>query len=32
MKRAEAFDIKDKIFNALVPKEKVWVIKGGKEN
>jgi transcriptional antiterminator NusG len=30
MKRAEAFDIKDKIFNALVPKEKVWVIKGGK--
>jgi transcriptional antiterminator NusG len=30
MKRAEAFDMKDKIFNALVPKEKVWVIKGGK--
>ena len=30
LKRAEAFDMKDKIFNALVPKEKVWVIKGGK--
>jgi len=30
MKRAEAFDMKDKIFNAIVPKEKVWVIKGGK--
>jgi len=30
MKRAEAFDIKDKVFNAIVPKEKVWVIKGGK--
>mgnify|MGYP001773935391 CR=1 FL=1 len=30
LKRAEAFDMKDKIFNAIVPKEKVWVIKGGK--
>lgn len=30
MKRAEAFDMKDKIFNVLVPKEKVWEIKGGK--
>jgi transcriptional antiterminator NusG len=30
MKRAEAFDIKDKVFNAIVPKEKVWVIKNGK--
>ena len=30
MKRAEAFDMKDKIFKAIVPKEKVWVIKGGK--
>lgn len=30
MKRAEAFDMKDKIFDAIVPKEKVWVIKGGK--
>jgi transcriptional antiterminator NusG len=30
MKRAEAFDMKDKIFNAIVPKEKVWLIKGGK--
>jgi transcriptional antiterminator NusG len=30
MKRAEAFDMKDKIFNAIVPKEKVWEVKGGK--
>ncbi len=30
MKRAEAFDMKDKIFNTIVPKEKVWVVKGGK--
>ncbi len=30
MKRAESYDMKDKIFNAIVPKEKVWVIKGGK--
>jgi transcriptional antiterminator NusG len=30
MKRAESYDMKDKIFNAIVPKEKVWVIKNGK--
>jgi len=30
MKRAEAFDMKDKIFNVLVPKEKVWEVRGGK--
>ncbi len=30
MKRAESYDMKDKIFNAIVPKEKVWVIKSGK--
>lgn len=30
LKRAEAFDVRDKIFNAIVPKEKVWVVKGGK--
>lgn len=30
MKRAESWDMKDKIFNAIVPKEKVWVVKGGK--
>lgn len=30
MKRAEAWDMKDKIFKTIVPKEKVWVIKGGK--
>jgi transcriptional antiterminator NusG len=30
MERAEAFDMQDKIFNVLVPKEKVWEIKGGK--
>ncbi len=30
MKRAEVFDLKDKIFNAIVPKEKVWTIKDGK--
>lgn len=30
MKRAEVYDLKDKIFNAIVPKEKVWVVKGGK--
>ncbi len=30
LKRAQAFDLQDKIFNVLVPKEKVWVIKGGK--
>lgn len=30
IKRAEAYDLKDKIFNAIVPKEKVWVVKGGK--
>ncbi len=30
LKRAETFDMKDKIFNAIVPKEKVWVIKSGK--
>jgi transcriptional antiterminator NusG len=30
MKRAEAFDMKDKIFNVLVPKEKVWGVRGGK--
>lgn len=30
LKRAEAFDMKDKIFNVLVPKEKIWEVKGGK--
>ncbi|GIW65684.1 MAG: transcription termination/antitermination protein NusG [Candidatus Parcubacteria bacterium] len=30
MKRTEAFDMKDKIFNVLVPKEKIWEIRGGK--
>lgn len=30
MKRAEAYDMKDKIFNVLVPKEKVWEVRGGK--
>lgn len=30
MKRAEAFDMKDKIFNVFVPKEKAWEVKGGK--
>jgi transcriptional antiterminator NusG len=30
LKRAEAFDMRDKIFDAIVPKEKVWVIKEGK--
>jgi transcriptional antiterminator NusG len=30
LKRAEAFDIRDKIFNVLVPKEKVWEVKEGK--
>jgi len=30
LKRAEAFDMQDKIFDAIVPKEKVWVVKGGK--
>lgn len=30
MKRAANFDMQDKIFQAIVPKEKVWVIKGGK--
>jgi transcriptional antiterminator NusG len=32
LKRAEAFDVTDKIFNALVPKEKVWEVKGGKRH
>ncbi|BCX15254.1 MAG: transcription termination/antitermination protein NusG [Candidatus Parcubacteria bacterium] len=31
MKRAGVFDLTDKIFNALVPKEKIWVLKGGKK-
>jgi transcriptional antiterminator NusG len=30
MKRAEALDMRDKIFNVLVPKEKVWEVKGKK--
>lgn len=30
MKRAEEFDVTDKIFQAIVPKELVWEIKGGK--
>jgi len=30
MKRAEDFDVADKIFQAIVPKELVWEIKGGK--
>lgn len=30
MKRAEAYDMRDKIFNVLVPKEKVWEVRGGK--
>lgn len=30
VKRAAAFDMKDKIFNALVPKENVWEIKEGR--
>ena len=30
MQRAEGYDMKDKIFNVLVPKEKVWEIRGGK--
>ncbi|MER3581588.1 MAG: transcription termination/antitermination factor NusG [Patescibacteria group bacterium] len=30
MKRAEDFGIEDKIFKAIVPKEKVWEIKDGK--
>lgn len=30
MKRAEAYDMTEKIFNTLVPKEKVWEIRGGK--
>lgn len=30
LKRAEAFDLQDKIFDVLVPKEKVWLVKGGK--
>ncbi len=30
LQRAEALDMKDKIFDVIVPKEKVWVMKGGK--
>lgn len=30
LKRAESYDMKDKIFNTLVPKEKVWEVRGGK--
>lgn len=30
LKRSDAFDMTDKIFNVLVPKEKVWEVKGGK--
>ncbi len=30
LQRAEDFDVKDKIFRVLVPKEKVWEIKQGK--
>ncbi len=30
LKRSDSFDIRDKIFNVLVPKEKVWEVKEGK--
>jgi len=30
MRRAEEYGVEDKIFQVLVPKEKVWEIKGGK--
>lgn len=30
LKRSDAFDIRDKIFNVLVPKEKVWEVYEGK--
>lgn len=31
-KRASAFDMQDKIFDVSVPKEKVWIMKGGKRD
>jgi transcriptional antiterminator NusG len=30
LKRSESYDMRDKIFRTIVPKEKVWVIKDGK--
>lgn len=30
LKRADAFDMRDKIYNAIVPKEKMFEVKGGK--